>query len=103
MGCRRTATPDQLVRLARLPTGELVVGRDAQGRGAWLCRSSVSCVERALRRGALSRALRSPVAPDQVEQLRALLTRVEGSPGPVMCEDRGSHVRATECEVNEGQ
>jgi hypothetical protein len=68
-----------------------------------LCRSSTSCVERALRRGALSRALRGPVAPDQVERLRALLAPVEGRLGAVMCEDRGSHVRATECEVNEGQ
>ncbi|MGE3619692.1 MAG: YlxR family protein [Acidimicrobiia bacterium] len=66
VGCRRRASPDELVRVVRAPDGTLRVGRTLPGRGAWLCAGSVSCRERAARRGAMARALRGPVDPADV-------------------------------------
>ena len=50
------------------PTGRLA------GRGAYLC-DDPACIERAITKGALARALKSPLPPD----LRETLT-VEGVP-----------------------
>jgi predicted RNA-binding protein YlxR (DUF448 family) len=67
------AGPDVLVRLARQPDGSLAVGRGQPGRGAWLCAGSVACFEAAVRRKALSRALRAEVLPDQLAMVRGRL------------------------------
>jgi len=56
VGCRRVAHPSQLVRFVAGPDGP-VEGAGRPGRGAWLC-PEAACLERALRRGALARALR---------------------------------------------
>ncbi len=50
------------MRVVRLPDGTLAVGRSLPGRGAWLCKGSPACLERATRRGAFERALRSSIA-----------------------------------------
>ena len=47
------------------------------GRGAWLCHG-VDCLEVAVARGSLSRALRRPVLPDGLDEVRGRLAR-----GPV--------------------
>src|SRR5690606_19447264 len=73
IGCRRVRAPDEMVRIARTEGGSLAVGRTLPGRGAWLCADTPSCAEAALRRGAVPRALRAVVAPEQVE---AVLHRV---------------------------
>ena len=66
VGCRRTATPDHLVRVVRGAEGTLVIGRTLPGRGAWICADSPQCVQQAARRNAFSKALRAPVSPDVV-------------------------------------
>lgn len=72
IGCRRVADVAALVRVHRSPAG-LVTG-DGAGRGAWLCREHpVACLEEAVRRRAVDRALRIPVGNDEIEQLRARL------------------------------
>ena len=81
VGCRRVAGPDALVRLARRPDGSLAVGRGEPGRGAWLCAGSVACFEAAVRRKALSRALRAEVRPDQLAMLRGRLFAVAQEEG----------------------
>ena len=91
----------------------LAVGRTLPGRGAWLCRDSASCVDRAAKRGAFGRALRCEVGSAQVERLRSALhaeqERRRGRCGraredsSVMCEDRGSYVRIGTYDVKEGQ
>ena len=48
------------------PTEPLQAGRTLPGRGAWLCAGSPACLQRAARRGALSRALRAPVSAEAV-------------------------------------
>ncbi len=74
VGCRRRAHPDDLVRVARGRSGDLGTGRRAQGRGAWVCAGSHECLDRALARGSLARALRrGPFTNDEQSMLRAKL------------------------------
>ncbi|MDA8309749.1 MAG: YlxR family protein [Actinomycetota bacterium] len=63
VGCGRRAPQGELLRVVRLPDGSLAAGRTLPGRGAWLCEGSASCLDRAVRRGSLERALRAPLAP----------------------------------------
>ena len=60
-----------MVRVVRMPDGLVIVdssGR-AAGRGAYVCRTA-ECVDTAIRKGALGRALRTPLPVD----LRTTLT-----------------------------
>lgn len=68
MGCRRVASPDELVRVVRTADGDLARGRALPGRGAWLC-PDPACAAAAGRRGAFGRALRGPVRPEAVARL----------------------------------
>jgi len=72
IGCRRVTHPDELVRLTWTGS-ELSVGA-GPGRGAWLCRTSEECLERAVRRGAVERALRASIPNLDLAALRARLT-----------------------------
>jgi hypothetical protein len=74
----------------------LAVGRSLPGRGAWLCKGSVGCAERAARRGAFPRALRDDLAPGSVGRLIDRLRDeavqeqpVEANGAPGVREDRG--------------
>lgn len=61
IGCRRTASKREMVKLARRSDGQVVVdrlGREA-GRGAYLC-PDPGCLEAALKGGTLTRAFRGP-------------------------------------------
>ena len=60
--------------MVRTPDGLLDTGRALPGRGAWLCRGSAACLERAARRGAFERALRARLAPSAVDGLVRLMT-----------------------------
>ncbi|MGO9148910.1 MAG: YlxR family protein [Acidimicrobiales bacterium] len=85
MGCRRVAPVSQLVRVVHAGEGALAVGAGPDGRGAWLCRDSPGCVELADRHRAFSRALRHPITPKAVDQLRAEL-RAGSPPEPRLCQ-----------------
>jgi predicted RNA-binding protein YlxR (DUF448 family) len=73
-----------LVRVVRLHDGSLAVGRNGTGRGAWLCRDSPGCIDRAEKRKAFDRAFRGPVGSEEVDRLRSALSPKEGSEGPVL-------------------
>jgi uncharacterized protein len=73
IGCRRRAPQAELVRVTRTADGTLLIGRTRPGRGAWLCRDRFSCVDLAERRRAFARALRGPLRPGAVDDLRAAL------------------------------
>lgn len=75
MGCGRSAGKPELLRIAAIgPEGARRAVLDPRGtlpgRGAYLCRSAepevpaAACLERALRRKAIPRALRCAVALD---------------------------------------
>jgi predicted RNA-binding protein YlxR (DUF448 family) len=99
-----------LFRVVRTEAGTLAVGRSLPGRGAWLCRSSPGCIDRAAGRHAFSRALRGEVTGSAVEGLVAEMPAPAmagegpngGGPSP-MCENGGSYVRIGTYAVKEGQ
>ena len=68
------ASPDELVRLVATDGGVLSVGRGLPGRGAWLCATTAEdCLELAVRRRALGRALRVEIDPGAINSLRTNL------------------------------
>jgi len=71
LGCRTRRPVSELMRLC-LRDGALLIDAPG-GRGAWVCRHEPTCVERALVGKRLERALRSPVAPKEIDRARALL------------------------------
>ena len=72
IGCRRKASTADLVRIHPGPDGP-EPGPGA-GRGAWLCAEDpVTCLEEAVRRKQLERALRRTLRVGDVERLRARL------------------------------
>jgi hypothetical protein len=71
------------VRVVRTPAGEVRLdetGR-AAGRGAYLCRTT-ECLDKAIAKGALSRALKTPLPTDVRDALAGSLdpmkTTIEG-------------------------
>ena len=86
IGCRRAAGVEELVRIRATASGlELGAG---PGRGAWLCRNhSAACLEEAMRRRTVERALRTSIGNDDIEGLRARLFACE-SPGDQQVIDR---------------
>ncbi|MBM3693277.1 MAG: YlxR family protein [Actinobacteria bacterium] len=74
VGCRRRAEPTGLIRLHRGGDGTVGFGA-GPGRGAWLCGppATGACLETAIRRRALERALRHPIPTTEIEALRARL------------------------------
>ena len=63
------------MRIVRTPTGDVVIdesGRTA-GRGAYVCRAA-DCIEKAIDKGALGRALKTPLPADTRIGLAGALT-----------------------------
>lgn len=74
IACRRQRPKREMVRIVRSPEGHVhadTTGK-AHGRGAYLCRER-GCWERALEpsRGPLVHALKSPIGPEELAELRA--------------------------------
>ncbi|HSO94232.1 MAG TPA: YlxR family protein [Candidatus Dormibacteraeota bacterium] len=70
MGCRRSASKPELVRLVKLGGRvSLDLRGKAPGRGAYLCRDS-SCWTTAERKSALERALRVATTAEDWQRLR---------------------------------
>ncbi len=68
MGCNEKRSKKELVRVVRLPDGnvELDVTGKKNGRGAYIC-PKISCYEKALKTKRLERCLETPI-PDTVYQ-----------------------------------
>ena len=71
VGCRRVTACDGLVRLTLCESAIVLSDRHPVGRGAWLC-PEPACLEQAVRRRALERALRARVTID--DDLRSRFT-----------------------------
>lgn len=76
VGCRARRPKVELLRLVRNPEGRVQVDRSgrAPGRGAYVDRD-LECVAHATRRGALVRALRVRMAPEDLATLRSDIER----------------------------
>lgn len=72
-GCRARTPKSELLRVARRPDGSVAVDPSGRqpGRGAYVHRRA-DCVEVAVAKGGLARALRTGVGPDEVGRLREL-------------------------------
>ncbi|HEV8546795.1 MAG TPA: YlxR family protein [Candidatus Limnocylindrales bacterium] len=86
VACRTARPKRELVRVVRTPDGRVTIdetGR-AAGRGAYLCRDA-GCWTTGLERGALGRALETPLPAELREALQAgaatMMTNDEGGPG----------------------
>ena len=65
VACRTVRPKRELMRVVRTPAGEIILdasGR-APGRGAYVCRTT-ECLDKAIAKGALSRALTTPLPAD---------------------------------------
>jgi predicted RNA-binding protein YlxR (DUF448 family) len=65
------------MRIVRAPAGDVVLDESgrAGGRGAYVCRTT-ECLEKAITKGALSKALRTQLPSDLREALAGSLTNM---------------------------
>ena len=72
VGCGRSKPKRELVRVVRGPDGRVSIDESgkAPGRGAYLGPAR-ECLRRALEQGALERALRTAIGPDDRAELEA--------------------------------
>ena len=56
--------------------------KHAAGRGAWLCRDSLGCLDDAVRRHGFERAFAASIDAEDLQQLRAHLGEAWGRPAP---------------------
>ncbi len=70
IACRSTVPKRGLVRLVRLPSGEVEIDLTGKksGRGAYLCQTR-TCWESALNTGRLEHALQTNIKPEDKEKL----------------------------------
>src|SRR5262245_2743346 len=73
VGCRARRPQADLVRVALAPDGSLVVGRTAPGRGAWLCKPALGCLQMARKRRGFDKAFRQPVSAAALHELDGAL------------------------------
>jgi len=75
VGCRRTASKRELLRVVRTPDGEVEVDLTGKksGRGAYLC-GDLECLEATRKKGILARALKVEIPADVFDKLKELCT-----------------------------
>ncbi|MBC7106763.1 MAG: YlxR family protein [Firmicutes bacterium] len=76
VGCQQMRSKRELIRVVRTPEGTVAVDPTGKrsGRGAYLCPQE-ECLAKAVKARRLERALRTPIAPEVMEELRR---RVQG-------------------------
>ncbi len=79
VGCRAARPKGEMVRIVRAPDGSTVLDPSGKrpGRGAYVC-PNPECLDKAVRRKALDRALKAPTPPDVVERLRCEISPDSG-------------------------
>lgn len=76
IGCREVDDKVRLLRLVRAGDGSVELDGSAavSGRGAYV-HPAKGCIEVATRKGALARALRTGIGPDELGRLRNTMSR----------------------------
>ncbi|NPV92005.1 MAG: YlxR family protein [Firmicutes bacterium] len=71
VGCQEMRGKKELIRIVRTPTGEIVLDPTGKksGRGAYICPVS-DCLEKAIKKKQLERALNSPIEGSVLDELR---------------------------------
>lgn len=80
--CRQQKEKNQLARVVRTPQGEILYDPKGKlsGRGVYLC-PSLSCLEKAIKSRALSRALDCQIPDEVYDTLRQQFAREEREDG----------------------
>ncbi len=75
-GCRERKPKAELIRVVRTPEGPVVLDKTGRrnGRGAYLCRDSIPCLEKAVKTRMLERSLEVAIDPEVFERLRTEMT-----------------------------
>ena len=75
-GCRERKPKEELIRVVRTPEGPVVIDKTGRrnGRGAYLCRDSLPCLEKAVKSRMLERSLEVAIDPEVYARLREELT-----------------------------
>jgi len=70
VGCRLMKPKSELVRVVKSPEGEVSLDKKGKkpGRGAYVC-PDTECLNRAVKRGALSRAFKMQIPGDILEEM----------------------------------
>ena len=71
IGCRKKSHPRELLRISRHPEKGVIVVESgaAPGRSAYLCRTA-ECIEAGLSKSRLSRSLKTPLSPNEIEAIQ---------------------------------
>lgn len=83
LGCQEMRNKKDLLRIVRTPSGEIEIDSTGKksGRGAYICPVS-ACLEQAIKRKQLERALNSTIEPPVLEDLRQKV-KVDPGIGPL--------------------
>jgi predicted RNA-binding protein YlxR (DUF448 family) len=90
VACRRVRAKRDLVRLARTPSGEVIVDASgkAEGRGAYIC-PDPACWEKALKEKQLERTLRQNLTHEN--RARLIKSVAEFSEGAIQWPEPANH------------
>lgn len=71
-GCRERKTKQELIRVVRTPEGPIVIDKTGRknGRGAYICRDQIACLEKAVKTKMLERSLEAAIDPEVYQRLR---------------------------------
>lgn len=70
MGCRAKKSPSDMIRISSLKSGEIKVNAK-EGRGAYICNDK-KCLETAMKKGGIARALRCQITSEVYDELLKL-------------------------------
>ena len=76
VGCRERFDKKDLIRIVRTPEGEVRVDTTGKlsGRGAYICKDSTTCLEKARKSKALERHLETEISDEVYESLKKELS-----------------------------
>lgn len=71
-GCRERKAKQELIRVVRTPEGLVTIDKTGRknGRGAYICKDNITCLEKAVKTKMLERSLETAIEPDVYERLR---------------------------------
>jgi len=78
LGCREMKPKNELIRAVKSPGNEISLDFTGkkQGRGAYMC-SNTSCFKKVFKSNALSRAFKTKIPDDLIEELQKILEHNE--------------------------
>ena len=83
LGCREMKPKKDIIRVVKSPEGEVSFDTTGKkpGRGAYLCRDA-NCFNRVIKSNALSRAFKTQIHGDVIDQLKSEIANNKGQPPP---------------------